>query len=219
MKDYTKEFENYESTMAPPMDFRRKERERVTYYKSGRIKSVYLNSQTVISTDYGDIPCELITFYESGSIKRIFPRYGAISAYWSQKDEASLTPWMHLEQKDASFVIRPQVIHFYESGRLFSFTLFDHEKISVDTKYGSINTNIGVSFYETGEIRSLEPVFGTLIDLGDRVISPFNFLADHMHADHNSLVFDREGKIISYIGTEKRKRVCRTQMLTVAKTH
>lgn len=204
MKDYTKLFENYETTAVPPMDFRRKERERVSYYKSGRLKSIYLNEQTDIETPCGVIPCELITFYESGAIRRVFPRYGAISAYWSSKDEASITERMRLQIGDASFLVKPQCIHFYESGELLSFTIYDHEKLLVDTRYGQITTNVGVSFYEDGKIRSLEPVFGTTIMVEGKTIAPFNFFANHMHADNNSLVFDKEGKIISYIGIEKR---------------
>lgn len=203
MKDYAKQFENYENTIAPPMDYRRKERERVRYYMSGRIKSVYLNEQTDISTPYGIIPCELITFYESGAIKRIFPRYGAISAYWSEKDEAQITKTLDFQVGDRFFQARPHNLYFYETGELKSVTIYNCDTLTVNTRYGDIRTGIGISFYKSGEIESIEPAFKTEIILHGRKIRPFYFLADGMHADNNSLVFDREGYIISYYGMER----------------
>lgn len=200
MKNYSSIFSGYEKTNAPAMDFRRKERERVKYYRSGKLKSVYLNEQTGIETQYGVIPCELITFYESGAINRIFPRYGAISAYWSQKDEAAITQEVHLQIGGASYDIRPQCLKFYESGKIYSITIYDHEELELDTEYGPIRTNVGISFYEDGKVKSIEPSFKTIITIDGKTVRPFDFWADHMHADHNSMIFDREGKFVSYCG-------------------
>lgn len=65
-------FKGYENTKDPEMDFRRREREKVSFYRSGAIKAVYLNEQIRIETWYGEISAELITFYEDSTIKRIF---------------------------------------------------------------------------------------------------------------------------------------------------
>lgn len=208
MNTSAKDFIGYENTEAPEMNFRRKERERVKFYKDGSIKSVYLNEQTDIETSYGTIPAELVSFYESGALKRLFPRYGAISAYWSQKDEAEITPVMSLEVGGNVYRCRPMCIHFYESGEIYSITIYDHEKIPVHTRYGDIFTNVGISFYRDGHVKSLEPVIKTRIIYNGKPVYPFCFFADHMHADHNSLVFDERGQIISFYGIKKEDTIC-----------
>jgi hypothetical protein len=208
MNTSAKDFIGYENTPAPEMNYRRKERMRVKYYKDGSIKSVYLNEQTDIQTNYGLIPAELVTFYESGALKRLFPRYGAISAYWSQKDEASITKTMSFEIGRNIYKCRPMCIHFYENGDIFSITIYDHEKMSVPTRYGEIFTDVGVSFYEDGHVKSIEPVIKTKIIYNGKPIYPFCFFADHMHADHNSLVFDKSGQIISFYGQQKENTIC-----------
>lgn len=192
------DFAGYEKSESPAMDFRRKERERVSYFKSGNIKSVYLNEQIAVQTAYGKLPAELLTFYESGALKRLFPRYGAISAYWGEKDEARITEVVSLNVGGNQYKCRPQCLHFYESGSLMSITIYNHDTLVVPTAYGDINTNIGVSFYENGRIESIEPAMNTEIELEHKRIRPFNFFADGMHADHNSLVFNQAGEIIDY---------------------
>jgi hypothetical protein len=213
IQDYTKQFEDYENTPEPPMSYRRKERKRVERYKSGRIKSVYLNAQTLIKTDIGVIPTELVTFYESGAIRRIFPRYGAISAYWSQQDEASITSKMSFEIGGKTYDCRPMCIHFYESGEVYSITIYDHEKMPVSTGYGDIYTNVGVAFYKDGKIKSLEPVFKTRIEINGKPVYPFCFFANHMHADNNSLVFDESGTITSFYGQQREETKCQKKVI------
>ena len=170
--------------------------------KSGKLKSVYLNEKTPIKTLYGDIEAELVSFYENGAIKRIFPRYGALSAYWSEKEEAGITDYIDFYLGGKSFRVRPHNILFYETGEIRSVTIYNCDTLSVNTKYGIIRTNIGLSFYKNGEIERIEPAFKTQIEVDGKVIRPFYFLADGMHADHNSLVFDGNGNIISYYGKD-----------------
>jgi hypothetical protein len=192
-------FKGYENTEDPEMDFRRREREKVSFYRSGAIKAVYLNEQIRIETWYGEISAELITFYEDSSIKRIFPRYGKIGAYWTEKNEAEITEYSELEVGGVVYRCRPQCLYFYPDGKLKSITIYNSDILTVKTKYGEIRTNIGVSFYRSGKIRSIEPAFKTEIEYKGKKIRPFNFFADGMHADNNSLVLDEEGYILSYI--------------------
>lgn len=192
------EFHDYEKTLKPAMDYRRKERLRLKLYENGNVKSVYLNEQTEVKTSLGVIPAELVTFYESGSIKRLFPRYGAISAYWSEQDEMRITEYIDISVGWRHLRCRPHNLHFYESGALKSITIYNCDSMIIPTDYGDIRTNIGVSFYETGELESIEPAFKTEIIFDGKKIRPFNFMADGMHADHNSLVFDKDGKIVAY---------------------
>ena len=192
-------FKGYENTKDPEMDFRRREREKVRFFRSGKIRAVYLNEQIKVETLYGEIPAELITFYEDGNIKRIFSRYGKIGAYWTERNEAEITEFMNLKVGQNTYRCRPQCLHFYPDGKLKSITIYNNDTLVIRTKYGEVKTNIGVSFYRSGKVRSIEPAFKTEIEYKGKKIRPFNFFADGMHADNNSLVFDEEGYILSYI--------------------
>ena len=192
------DFIGYENTPEPEFSSRRKERLRVQYFEGGSVRSVYLNEPTVIKTLYGDITAELVTFYESGALKRLFPRYGAISAFWTEQNEAELTDYTDLVVGGKTYHCRPHNLHFNEDGSLQSITIYNCDSMLIDTDYGQIKTSIGVSFYKDGKIASIEPAFNTEIILDGKKIRPFYFMADGMHADNNSLVFDEEGKIISY---------------------
>ena len=194
------DFKGYEKTRIPVLDHRRRDRERVTYYANKTVKSVYLNELTEVKTRYGNIGAEFLTFYESGSLKRLFPRYGAITAYWTEKDEELITDEILINVGAGKFICRPQCLHFYESGALQSITIYACDSLLISTEYGPIKTNIGVSFYENGKIQSIEPAFNSNIVVEGKIIRPFVFSANGMHADHNSLVFDDEGKIIEYGG-------------------
>lgn len=192
------DYVGYEQTEAPAMDYRRKERERLSYDKNGKLKSVYLNEQTEVYTRYGQMPAELLTFYESGALKRLFPRYGALSAYWSEKDEAEMTQRIKLTVGGQSFCCRPQCLHFYENGKLQSITIYNCDTLAVDTAYGKIETRIGISFYEDGMLASIEPTWQTKLWIDEKWVRPYCVSANGMHADHNSLRFDHNGKITSF---------------------
>ncbi len=196
----SEDFFGYENTKEPPMDFRRKERERLRFYKSGNLRSVYLNEPTVIETSLGPIEAELVTFYESGAIKRVFPRYGQVSAYWSENDEARITKEITIFAGKQLLKVRAHNLYFYETGELRSVTIYNCDTLTLNTHYGQIRTNIGMSFYRSGEIESIEPAFKTVIEIDGKRVKPFYFMADGMHADHNSLKFDKNGKITSYYG-------------------
>ena len=60
------------------------------FYKDGALKSIALQSQTMLETQVGTIPAELVTFHKNGSIKRIFPLDGKLSGFWSWKNEFAL---------------------------------------------------------------------------------------------------------------------------------
>ena len=67
------------------------------FYKNGAIKSVPLQTQTLLRTPVGGIPAELVIFYESGSVKRIFPLDGKLSGFWTAKNEFELAEEMTVE--------------------------------------------------------------------------------------------------------------------------
>ena len=68
--------------------------------------------------------------------------------------------------------------------------------MTIHTLYGDITTDLGVEFYESGEIRSVEPIIGTKMMIPGRgVVYPFNFFKLRMHADNNTLKFDKNGHL------------------------
>ena len=144
-------------------DYRKKHRCAVSYYDSVSLRSVYLEEPSVLSFPAGDYQTELITFYEDGNVKRIFPLYGQISAYWSIEEEAENAPYYDFPIAGEELHIRPQCIFFYPSGKIRAITLWPSDEISVKTPVGSIRTKLGVELYENGNIRSIEPVYGTVI--------------------------------------------------------
>ena len=177
-------------------DGRQKNRPSVEYYKSGALYSVYLQEQTKVHTPVGDMPAELVTFYESGNVKRVFPLYGQLSGFWTEEQEYELAKPMTFIIQGKEVSVKPLCIHFYESGKICSITIWSKERMTVHTLYGDITTDLGIEFYETGEIRSVEPVIGTKLVLPDRgVVYPFNFFRLRMHADNNTLKFDKTGHL------------------------
>ncbi len=177
-------------------DGRQKNRPSVEYYKSGAIYSIYLQEQTIVDTHIGKIPAELITFYEFGGIKRIFPLYGQLSGFWTEDQEYELAKEMTFVIQGEKKTVKPLCIHFYESGKVNSITIWSKERMTIHTLYGDITTDLGVEFYESGEIKSIEPVMGTKLAIpGKGIIYPFNVFKLRMHADDNTLKFDKIGNI------------------------
>lgn len=178
-------------------DYRKKHRCAVSYFESGSLRSLYLEEPSVLSFPAGDFQAELITFYEDGSAKRIFPLYGQISAYWSIEEEAENAPYYDFQIAGELLHIRPQCIFFYPSGKIRAITLWPSDEISVNTPAGPVITKLGVELYESGKIRSIEPVFGTVISTPDGDIKPYRFRPVMMHAENATLKFDENGRILN----------------------
>lgn len=178
-------------------DYRKKHRCAVSYYDSVSLRSVYLEEPSVLSFPAGDYQTELITFYEDGNVKRIFPLYGQISAYWSIEEEAENAPYYDFTIAGEELHIRPQCIFFYPSGKIRAITLWPSDEISVKTPVGSIRTKLGVELYENGNIRSIEPVYGTVISTPEGIIKPYRFRMVMMHAENATLKFDEEGRVLN----------------------
>ena len=197
-------------------DGRQKNRPSVEYFKGGALYSIYLQEQTKVQTPLGKVPAELITFYESGSIKRIFPLYGQLSGFWTEDQEYELATDIEFILQGEKVSVKPMCIHFYESGKVASITIWPKERLTIKTLYGDITTDLGVEFYESGEIKSVEPVLGSVLKLpksekfrvlplikssdgitnwNDGVLYPFYSMAFRMHADDNSLKFEKDGRI------------------------
>ena len=177
-------------------DYRKKHRCAVCYYDSGALKSVYLEEPQVLSFPSGDYQAELITFYEDGSAKRIFPLYGQISAYWSIEEEAEYAPEYEFEIAGDIYLIKPECIFFYPSGKIRSITLWPSDELNVKTPVGNIRTKLGIELYESGTVRSIEPVYGTVISTPSGDIKPFRYRPVMMHAENAALKFDGSGNLV-----------------------
>lgn len=177
-------------------DWRRKYRRSCGFYADGKLREIYLNSQTPVDTGYGMIPAELVTFYEEGGLKRIFPLYGKISAFWSEDDEFGLARDIVVEISGRAYAMKPEEIHFYPGGRIKDITLWREGPVFIDTRYGRIRTSVGFELYENGALKGIEPDFRTVIRIEGKEVHPFcpaRFGA--MHAENCSLQFDHDGSI------------------------
>ncbi len=143
----------------------------------------------------GDFQAELITFYEDGNAKRIFPLYGQISAYWSIEEESEYSPEYDFEIAGEIYRIKPECIFFYPSGKIRSITLWPSDELSIKTPAGLIKTKLGIELYESGSIRSIEPVYGTVISTPSGDIRPFRYRPVMMHAENASLRFTEDGNL------------------------
>lgn len=167
------------------------------FYKSGSIKSVPLQSQTLVRTPVGGIPAELVTFYESGALKRIFPLDGKLSGFWTSKNEFALAEEVTVESPLGSLRAKFIAIQFYESGALKSLTLWPGEFLTISTPAGQIRVRTGIAFYENGAIRSLEPAGIVKVETPVGTLTAYDNDPQGIHGDLNSLEFSPEGGVMA----------------------
>lgn len=178
-------------------DLRRKYINSLTFYDSGDLKTVSLETVTEIETPLGKFPAEFITFYPSGAIKRFFPLNGKLSGYWSETQEAELAVPLRFEFSFAKFKAKIIGLHFYEAGQLHSLTLQPDEVITMKTPIGDITVKTGFSLDAKGNLASLEPAKPTPVRTPIGIIHAFDSQSVGIHADSNSLVFNETGDIVS----------------------
>lgn len=176
---------------------RKKNTGSITLYRSGALKSIALQEQTLVKTTVGEFPTELITFYESGAIKRLFPLNGKISAYWTEEDEYGLTEEYTFNTGPLSLKLRITAIYFYESGEVKSITLWPGEALKYSSPLGCVNIRTGISFYADGKIKSLEPSELLPVKTPIGTINAFDSRSNGINGDNNSLKFYNGGTIQS----------------------
>lgn len=174
---------------------RKRYRNACEFYENGVISNIYLNDRTLVDTPIGKMDAELITFYEDGSIKRLFPLYGKLSAFWGEDDEFTLCREVEIPVADKKIKCHPRCIFFYPSGKVKSITIWPQTTISFMTRYGEVKTNLGASFYESGELESIEPSADTVVFINEKKIIPFYPFSSRIHADNCSLRFYKNGSI------------------------
>jgi len=174
---------------------RRKHIHSVTFYKSGRIKSIALHEQTMVKTSAGVLPAELLTFYESGRLKRVFPLNGKISAYWTEEDEFGLAEELPFAFIFGAFSVRVISVYFYESGAVKGLTLWPNEVVGLRLPAGEAQARIGISLYPDGRLKSFEPALPQPVGTPLGVIEAYHDNAIGINGDNNSLGFYPNGAV------------------------
>jgi hypothetical protein len=175
---------------------RRKHKPSVTFHQNGMIKAVALEAQTNVETPIGALPAELITFYDTGEVHRVFPLDGKISGFWSEEEERALNIPLSFDLGFTAFTALLSGISFYKSGQIKSVTLFPEERIVIGAgALGQIPTRCGLSLYESGALRSLEPAEPTKVKTPIGVLSAYDVTAHGINADTCSLCLDEAGRV------------------------
>lgn len=180
---------------------RRKNTKCLSFYRSGIVKSIDLQEQTEISTPIGPISAELITFYEDGAIKKVFPLNGAINGMWSEEDEVGLAPIISLHLLNTNFNLKINCITFYPTGSVANISFYSGVTALIPTTYGPLETRVGFSLTESGDLLSLEPISPCEINTPLGVLHAYDANAIGIHADRNSLVFDSSTNTVTELVT------------------
>lgn len=176
-------------------DERRKITGTLEFYENGDLMSICLDKQNFIETKLGYIPAEKIIFYKNEKIKRIFPLNGKLSAYWDEDKEYSLAESLNLHINNSNFSAKYISLSFYESENIKSLTLWPRENLEINLKGEKIIIRKGISFYEDGHIKSLEPAKELKLETPIGILSAFHNEIIGLNGDVNSVQFDLEGKI------------------------
>ena len=187
--------------------FRKKQLAALSFYKSGKIKSISLEQQTEISTPIGTFPAELITFFEDDSINSLFPLNGQISGFWSE-EEGELAQKFNFSFPFGDFCAKIIGLRFYQNGKIKSLILWPNEQIIIDTPVGKMPVRIGFKLFEDGSIESVEPAEPFLIETPIGSINAYDADALGIDADKNSVCFDERGILTS---------LCTFDIITVRK--
>lgn len=176
---------------------RRKDTRALSFYKSGNLKSISLDSQTEIKTSIGIFPAELLTFYENGALDSLFPLNGQISFSWSEEEEGQLAKEYDFDFPFGKFTAKISGLRFYQDGSIRSLILWPGEVIEINTPSGKLPVRIGFKLYEDGSIESVEPAKPVYIKTPIGYIKTFDAAALAVDADRNSLRFDQSCNLIS----------------------
>lgn len=178
-------------------DERSRENKAISFYESGKVKSIALDERAEVLTPLGLIPAELITFYENGAIDSVFPLNGQIGFGWSEKDEEQLLEEEEFRFPFAEFTTKIIGLRFYQNGNPKSLILWPGKRIEIKTPAGTYPVRIGFRLYENGAIESFEPAVPVSVETSIGTIIAFDQNAMGMDADFNSVKFYPDGSLKS----------------------
>ncbi|ABL65582.1 conserved hypothetical protein [Chlorobium phaeobacteroides DSM 266] len=179
-------------------DMGRRSTKPLYFYKNGALKSIALQTSTMLDTPAGVIPAELVTFHKNGRIKRIFPLDGKLSGYWSWQNEFALAKPLSLDSPAGKLNAKMIGVQFYESGALKSITLWPGQTLTVATPVGEITVRKGLAFYESGEIRSFEPLKKVELRTPIGRVLAYDNEPNGIHGDINSVQLSVDGSIEAF---------------------
>lgn len=188
-------------------DLGRKEHKYILYHSNGTARKIPLQDAQDIHTKYGTIASEMLLFYNDGNLKKLFPLTGKLSGYWTQENELALAKSLRLALPSGDITAKVISLGFFKSGSVRSVTLWPGEIVSVNTPAGNIETRTGISFYEDGSIKSLEPVLPTPVETLIGKLDAFDNDPDGVSGDLNSLNFDPAGNVSSLSTTSSKVTV------------
>lgn len=167
----------------------------VYFYDNGNIKNAPLQDAADIETKYGKISAEFVMFYNDELLKKIFPLNGKLSGYWGEKDEYTLSK--DIELKLPCGTIRAKIINigFYKNGNIKSITFWPKEIVEAKTPIGIMRIRVGISFYEDGSVKSVEPAQPYTVETKIGNISAYDNDPEGIMGDINSLQFDSQGDV------------------------
>ncbi|EKO39171.1 MAG: hypothetical protein B193_2131 [Solidesulfovibrio magneticus str. Maddingley MBC34] len=175
-------------------DARRMTKPPVTFHDNGQVRSLPLETRTVVKTPAGPLPAELVTFHDNGAVARVFPLNGKLSGYWTEADEAGLAEAIPLATPVGRLTAKWLAVAFDPEGRLRSLTLWPGEELSVPTPCGQLPARLGLSFHTGGTLRSIEPARPVEAPSPAGPIWAFDPDAVGIAGDDNSLAFTPDGE-------------------------
>lgn len=192
------ELETAYGTLVPQYqveDMGRKEHKYILFHSNGALRKVPLQEKQDIKTRYGTMASELLLFYKDGALKRLFPLSGKLSGFWTEEHEYALAEDLTLSLPCGEITAKMICLGFFKSGAIRSVTLWPGETAAVNTVAGPIATRTGISFYDTGAVRSLEPRDPIAIKTPIGIVEAFDNDPDGISGDMNSLCFDPAGNV------------------------
>ncbi|SHE79917.1 hypothetical protein [Alkalibacter saccharofermentans] len=185
--------------LVPLCDFygRRSKSDSVSFYADGSLKSICFHSQKLIHTYIGEVPAEKAIFYPSGKIKRLFPLDGAVTGFWTEQDESALISPIKININKTALNVKLIGLYFYEIGSLKSLTLWPGEIKEILMPWGNMTIRCGISFYEDGSIKSVEPAYPYPIVTPVGKIAAYDNNPLGVNGDLNSLKFFPDGQLES----------------------
>lgn len=176
---------------------RRKNKPSVEFDRQGMVISVALELQQEIMTPIGELPAELVKFYSTGELHRVFILDGQLSGFWTEEEERERNIPLSFDLGFSEFSAMINGLCFYKSGEIKSITLFPGEKIWVQTPLGKVETRVGLSLYESGNLKSVEPAEVVTVETPIGKIASYDPEQIGINADMNSLSFTEDGRILS----------------------
>jgi hypothetical protein len=171
----------------------------ISFHQNGMIRNLPLEEQTIVSTPLGPLPAEQVTFYDSGALKRVFPLNGTLSGYWTQEDEASLAAPLTLKTPMGLVEVTPVCVYFGPKGNLRSLTLWPGTVLHVPTPLGCVAVCSGIAFYDSGALRSVEPIRPVAVPTPLGELLAFDQDAIGISGDQNSLRFGENGALLGLV--------------------